>query len=265
MYNFSAGRARLIPSGGTPYELGVIQSATVDLKVELKDLRGPYRYPIQVADGKGTASGKIMFHQIWPLTLAAITGGTNATGGVQAIVAEAGTITANIVTLAQGATMVVGSEIVTVAIGATNPNPVYYTRVTAGTEASATVAGQTGGKYSISGTGVMTFVATTDNTFKTQTTYLYTPAAGTNNASVALSQVGLNSGSTFQLTLLGNAAKNGFTNQAQQFIIQFNACIAPSLKIDLKLDDWTGLDLDFQAFIDVNGNLGTMYMVNSGG
>lgn len=261
MFNFSAGRARLIPAGGTPVELGVVQHATVELKVDLKDLRGAYRYPIQVADGKGTASGKIGFAQLWPETLSAIVGGTLSTGGPTAVIAEAHTAAAETYTLTNGATMVVGSEIVTV-IDATG-SPVFYSRVGASPVSSST-AGQANGTYTITNAGVVTF-AVADATVKTFTTYLYTPAAGVNTSAVAMQQVGMNSASTFQLTLIGAAAKNGYTNQAQQFIVQFNACLAPSLKLDFKLDDWTMSDLDFQAFIDASGNLGTMYLINPGG
>jgi|GEM_PF-4490266 len=48
----------------------------------------------------------------------------------------------------------------------------------------------------------------------------------------------------------------------QQFIVNLNACLAPSLKFDFKLDDFTMMDLDFSAFIDQNGNLGNIYMLN---
>lgn len=263
MFNFSAGRARLIPAGGgTPVELGVVQSASVELKVDLKELRGPYRYPIAVADGKGTASGKVQFAQLWPETLAAILGGTLAIGAPMAAVAEQHTIGAsvNTATLTNAATMVTGSEIVTV-IDATG-SPVFYTRTT-GSPASSSVAGAAGGSYTISA-GVLTFAAA-DAGLKISVTYLWTPASGINNSIVSLAQVGMNSASTFQLTLLGTGAKNIYTNQAQQFIVQLNSCLAPSLKMDFKLDDFTMQDLDFSAFIDVNGNLGSIFLINPGG
>ncbi len=265
MFNFSAGRARLIPAGGgSPIELGVVQSADVELKVDLKELRGAYRYPIAVADGKGTCSGKVSFAQLWPATLAGITGGTVGTGAPLAAVGEAQTIPASTtytVTLNNAATMVAGSEIVTV-IDSTG-NPVFYTRGAIGAIASSSVAGQANGVYAISD-GVLTFIAA-DAGLKIQVTYLYTPAIGINNTKMTLAQVGMNSAPTFQLTLLGTGAKNIYTNQAQQFIVQLNSCLAPSLKLDFKLDDFTMADLDYQAFTDVNGILGEIFMINPGG
>ncbi len=266
MFSFGAGRARLIPAGGgQPVELGVVQSASLELKVDLKELRGPYRYPICVADGKGTASGKINFAQFWPQTLAAITGGTLASKAQHAIVGEIGTIplvTTYTYTLAQGATLVAGSEVIGV-IDATG-NPVFYSRGTAGTEASSSVVGQAGGIYSISSVGVLTFVAA-DAGLKVIASYQYAPTTDINSNTVSLAQVGMNTATTFQLTLIGVASKNAYTNQAQQFLVQLNACIAPSLKMDFKLDDFTYVDLDFQAYCDASGNLGSLYMVNSGG
>jgi len=265
MFNFSAGRARLIPAGGgTPLELGVVQSADVEFKVDLKELRGAYRYPIAVADGKGTCSGKVSFAQLWPATLAGITGATVGTGAPEGVIAESATIAAVTpfdVTLANAATMVPGSEIVTV-IDATG-SPVFYSRGAVGAIASSSVAGQANGVYSIAN-GVLTFIAA-DAGLKVQVTYLYTPVAGINNTKLSLQQVGMNSAPTFQLTLLGTGAKNIYNNQAQQFIVQLNACLAPSLKLNLKLDDFTMADLDYQAFTDVNGILGEIFLINPAG
>jgi hypothetical protein len=266
LFNFGAGRARLIPAGGgQPVELGVVQSASVELKVDLKELRGPYRYPIQIADGKGTASGKVNFAQFWPETLAALLGGTQSNGAQHAAVGETHTVGATPfhVTLANATTLVAGSEVVGV-IDATG-NPVWYTRVTSGSEASSSVAGQANGAYSINtSTGVLTF-ASADTLLTVIVSYEYTVTSDINSNTVALQQVGMNTATTFQLTLIGVAAKNGFTNQSQQFLVQFNACLAPSIKFDMKLDDWTYQDLDFQAYIDASGNLGSLYLINPGG
>jgi hypothetical protein len=259
MFNFGAGRARLIPAGGgQPVELGVVQSATVDLKVDLKELRGAYRYPIAVADGRGTASGKVSFMQLWPQTLAAITGGTQTAGaGPTAAIAETGTVLAMspwTVTLTNAATMVPGSEIVLVNIGT---ETVFYNRGVS--PAAATNANPTGGIYSIA-SGVLTFV-TGDASHTVQTTYLYTPGTNTGTTTIAIQQVGMNTALTFSLTLIGTG-KNIYNNAAQQFIVQLNTCLAPSLSLNFKLDDFTDLSLDYQAFIDTNGNLGSFYLVN---
>lgn len=267
MFNFGAGRAHIIPAqGGQPVELGVVQSASLELKVDLKDLRGPFRYPVQVADGKGTAQGKINFALFWPETLTSLLSGTSSTGAPQAIVGEAHTIPSSstyTVTLGQPTLLVAGSEIVTV-IDATG-NPVYYNRVAASSEASSSTAGQAQGAYSINNsTGVLTF-ASADAGLSIMVNYLYTPASGVNSNTIALKQIGMNTATTFKLRLMGTSARNGYTNQSQQFIVELNSCLLPSLKMDFKLDDWTYLDLDFQAFIDAFGNLGNLYLINPGG
>ena len=257
MFNFGAGRARLIPAGGgNPIELGVVNAASLDLRVDLKELRGAFRYPIAVADGRGTASGQISFMQLWPQALAAVLGGTQLSSTPQAVIAEQGTAATNSYTLVNGSTMVPGSEIVIAIIAG---NPVFYSRV-ATAPASATTLGVANGTYSITGAGVITF-AVADATVKLTVSYLYTPAAAINNSAVALQQVGMNSALTFQLTLIGTG-KNIYTNQAQQFIVQLNACLAPSLRFNFKLDDFTDVQVDYQAFIDANGNLGTFFLVN---
>jgi hypothetical protein len=258
MFGFGAGRARIIPFGGTPYELGVVQSASAEFKVDLKELRSTYRYPVAVADGKGTASGKVSFANLWPPTLAEILSSTAPTQtGQQAAINEAQTIPSYpgpyTVTLTNAATMVAGSEIVVVTIAGV---PYYYSRSVITAHASAT--NPLNGSYTISA-GVLTFNVL-DAGEAISVTYLYTPA-GTANATIALSQLGMNSSPTFQLTLIGTG-KNYYSNATQQFIIVFNAVLAPSLKFDFKLDDFTMLDLDYQAFIDGSGNLGSLYFVS---
>jgi hypothetical protein len=277
MFNFSAGRARILPPpiagvAQSYLELGVVQSASLELKVDLKELRGAYRYPIAVADGKGTASGKVTFAQLWPNTLNAILSGTlsNPTTGTTlspqppvAIVGEAHSISAGgTATLTQAALMVTGSEVITV-LDATG-DAVFYTRTT-GTAVSSSIGGKTAGTYTITA-GVLTFASADDN-LNLLASYQYLPVAATsiNNDKIALAQIGMNNAPTFQLMLIGTGAKNIYNSTAQQFIVQLNACLAPSLKMDFKLDDFTMADLDYQAFIDVNGNLGNIYMINPGG
>jgi hypothetical protein len=281
MFNFSAGRARILPPpiAGVPQsylELGVVQSASLELKVDLKELRGAYRFPIAVADAKGTASGKVTFAQLWPATLSAILSGTLSTTAAAAeavpvaVINEQQPLVTSTATLTHGATMVVGSEVVTV-VDATG-DAVFYSRVTATPVASIT-AGKTLGSYTITTGGLIT-LATGDTATSVLVSYQYLPAAGTaplptgspqNNASISLKQIGVNSAPTFQLMLIGTGARNIYNSSAQQFVVQLNACLAPSMKMDFKLDDFSMVDLDFQAFTDVQGNLGNIYMINNGG
>jgi len=278
MYNFGAGRAVVYPAGGgSGLEIGTVQNASVELKVEMKELRGAWRYPVAVADGKGTATGKVTFAQIWPQTISALAGGTvtkgayagtwpDGTGGLTASISEAGTILASTpwtYTLANGGTtngFVIGSEIVSVVIP--GYGPVFYTRAAAG-PVSASATDPTSGTYTITNTttSVLTF-STGDASRAVRVTYLYsTPAApGNIQIGVTLAQVGLNTALTFTMMLLGTG-RNLYNNASQQFLMQMNACLAPSLKFDFKLDDWTMVDVDFSAFIDLYGNLATFYML----
>jgi hypothetical protein len=265
MFGFGAGRARIVPSGGTPYELGVVQSASVEFKVDLKELRGPYRYPQAVADGKGTCSGKVAFANLWPPTLSEILAGSAPTGqgGYYAAVNETHTIgpqssTYGTTTLTNGSTFVSNSEVVIVTVAGV---PYFYTRVLLNiATAQATAVNPLAGAYVITNAGVMTF-ALADVGNVTTVTYLYTPASNA-SSSFTMSQLGLNTAPTFQLTLIG-IGKNVYSNAAQQYIIVLNSVLAPSLKLDFKLDDFTMIDLDFSAFVDQTGNLGTFYFVAS--
>lgn len=278
MYNFGAGRAIVYPAGGgSGIELGTVQNASLELKVEMKELRGAWRYPIAVADGKGTASGKVTFAQLWPETIAAILSGTTTsgqaqgtwpdnTGGITAAIAESSTIPASTpytVVLANGGTtngFVAGSEVVSVVIP--GYGPVYYVR--GGTPTSATAASPISGVYSIAtvaGSTTLTF-AVGDEGRTVKTTYLFS-SSGANagdQIGVQIAQVGMNTALTFTMMLMG-IGRNLYNNSTQQFLVQLNSCLAPSMKIDYKLDDWTMMDVDFSAFVDMSGNLATFYML----
>lgn len=205
------------------------------------------------------------FAQFWPQTLQALLEGTLTAGTATpvAIVGETGVVGASPYhyALANASTLVAGSLVV--AVIDANGNPVYYSQVAASSEVSSSTAGQAGGGYSLSA-GVLTFAAA-DAGLTVLVNYLYTPASGHDSSKLALSQVGMNSATVFKLRLVGTAAHNGFTNQSQQFIVELNNCLLPSLKMDFKLDDWTYMDLDYQAFIDASGNLGNLYLINPGG
>lgn len=266
-FGFSAGRARILPSGTSSYgvtyapaELGVVQNATLDMKVDLKELRGPYRYPVAVADGKGTASGKITFAEMWPETLSAILNNgikPNSTSVPLAAVNEMHVIPASTytVTLTNNTVAVADSEVVVVIVAGV---PYFYHKVDTGRESTAMATDPIHGGYSLPGNGMIVF-ASGDAGNTMYCTYFYT-TGDSSNVSVDIGQVGLNTALTFQLTMLG-IGKNIYTNASQQFIIQMNQCLAPSLKFDLKLDDFTMMDLDFSCFTDVNGNLGSFYLI----
>lgn len=266
--------------GGTGLELGTVQNASLELKVEMKELRGPWRFPVAVADGKGTCSGKVSFAQIWPETIAAITAGTQSkgsysgtwpdgTGGLTATIAESGTVggTGNTYVLANGGTgtggngFITGSELVTIIIA--GYGPVYYTRVSS-SPASASADDPTGGSYTIASTATSTTLtfASGDSGNTVKVTYFWSNqgASADQQVGVQLAQVGLNTALTFSLMLVGTG-RNIYNNATQDFVVQLNACLAPSLKFDFKLDDWTMLDVDFDAYIDENGNLATFFML----
>lgn len=290
MYNFGAGRAIVYPAGGgSGLELGTVQNASLELKVEMKELRGAWRFPVAVADGKGTASGKVTFANIWPQTIAAVTGGSVSSGGasgtwpsldaggVTAAIAETGYVSASTpfeYVLANGGTtsgFQIGSEIVSVIIP--SYGPVYYIRGAAGSEVSATasgppaagVAGPTGGVYSIANAATSTLTFAAGDAGRTvKITYLFsatTATTGSDQVAVQLAQVGMNTALTFTMLLMG-IGRNIYNNSTQNFIIQLQACLAPSLKLDFKLDDWTMMDVDFSAFVDLNGNLATFFLLS---
>src|SRR5271163_3715034 len=70
LYQFSIAHAYAKPKNGllatdpTPQEFGVVQSASVDFKQDLKDLIGNRKFPVDIAAGKTEISGKVEFAQL---------------------------------------------------------------------------------------------------------------------------------------------------------------------------------------------------------
>jgi hypothetical protein len=67
---FGSGILFGFPNGGqtgqnlSPVQIGTVQSAKVDIKVELKTLFGLYKYPVDSATGKSTINGSVSFAQL---------------------------------------------------------------------------------------------------------------------------------------------------------------------------------------------------------
>lgn len=70
-------------SNPTPVRLGAIQSMSLDVSADLKELHGQYQYAIDAARGKGKVGGKIEFAQINGRALNSLFFGQTLTSGTQ--------------------------------------------------------------------------------------------------------------------------------------------------------------------------------------
>src|SRR5579872_2179983 len=93
MYLFGPARmiASQISNTGTlqsPLVFGVAQDVGVDAKVDLKELWGATRYPVAVADGKGSIDISAKAAKIYATPFSMAFGGSISQGGATSIIAE---------------------------------------------------------------------------------------------------------------------------------------------------------------------------------
>ena len=235
---FNSGLAYMVDSDAvpTPTNIKILQSANLDLKASLKELFGQNILPVAVGRSQIKVSGKIKFADYQPRLFRDFFGSSMSAGETLIAPAEAGTVPGSstyTVTVTNSATWVTDLGVRYAATG------IPLTRV-----ASVAAVGQ----YSVAA-GVYTFYSG-DASANVLIDYTYT--LSTAGETVTLSNTSAGAATTFK-TVLGGSYNGLQTN----FII--NACAYESLKgYDSKLGDFAMPELDFAAFADSTGTLGTI-------
>lgn len=222
----------------TPVKFGVLQGIDLSVEASAKPLFGQSQFPVAVGRGTGKITGKAKFAQISGLLLSQLFfGNATAVGQVTTANAESGTIptTPYQVTVANSATFLTDLGVIYQATG------LPLTRV-----ASAPATGQ----YSVTA-GVYTFAAA-DTTLSVYISYQYTVAATGQKIVIANGLIGTAPQFKIVLESLYGTGKANMT---------LNACVAEKLNLfSTKLEDFSIQELDFQAFADSSGNIGTFSM-----
>jgi hypothetical protein len=256
---FGTGRLFQIPAGGgarLPY--GDLKEASVDMKVDLKEIYGEGGYPIAVADGHRTIDVTAQHYALRLDTLANDLGVAAPAANAAAISwDEAGTVpsaTPYTATLSQGATYAANTLVLKVFVkpaGSSVATPVIYQIVPAGSE----VAGRSA---SVSATGVVTFAAG-DAGQAFQATYSY---GSTNGQSITLTNTFQNSTTPMQM-VLAKRDKSIIDGSVGQLILTLNAVRFGGIKLTYTEGDFTVNDRTFKAFADPSGTVGTLQFVNT--
>lgn len=220
----------------TPVRFGALQGVTVDFAFTTKELYGQFQFPLALARGTGKITGKADFAQFNAQVFNDLFFGASsvATGAVRTMVAEAGTVTANIVTASQGANF-------NTDLGVTySANGAVLTKV-----ANTPV----GAQYACNETtGVYTFNATQANA---AVLINYTYNDSVNGKKITISN-----------QLLGNApqfmAVFTETFNGKSMTVVLNACMSSKLSLVTKLEDFTIPAFDFAAFADSANAIGSI-------
>jgi hypothetical protein len=227
-FNFGLGSVTLIPAGATPtpVQIAVISDVSVDISFDIKELRGQFQFPVDVARGTGKITGKAKNASIaGGLILAALGQGTQTTGTVVGVTGEAWTVP-------------ISPFSVTVANSATWTTDLGVINLFTGKIMQRVASSPTTGEYSVTA-GVYTFAAA-DTTNQVAISYGYTSTSGKtttlNNAAMGAIAV-----ATFGLDIFNNY-------EGAVFGVRFPAVVIPKLSYAFKAEAYTDQDLDFQAF-----------------
>lgn len=236
-YNFGTGLLTFTPSGSnpTPVQCGVLKDVTVDIDQAIKELRGQYKFPVDIAQAESKITGKAKFAQIFGAALTNIlSGASQTTGSTAGAQNEVGTIpgTPFAVTVTNSATFVED-------LGVFN--------VTTGLRMVRVASGPTTGQYSVSA-GVYTFAAA-DTTNVVWISYSYTTVAG---QTVELSNQLMGTSSTFTCTLFN-------TFKSKNIGIKLWSVVVPKLSLAMKNTDYMDNDIEFQAFANSSAKVLSYY------
>jgi len=233
-------------SGIGPRQFGVLQDIQIDFDWTSKELYGQYQFPVAIARGQGKITGKAKFARILGLLYSDIFFGTSAATGQFAVSQyEAATVPATTpftVTVANAATY---NDDLGVYYAGTGK---AFNRVTT---PSAAV------QYSVNfATGVYTFSAADANA---ALLISYTYNTTTSGSRITLGNPLMGTTPTWKATFY-QAISPG-SSPAAPLALRLNACTSSKLSLPTKVDDWTIGELDFTAFADATGTIGTVSTV----
>lgn len=240
-YLFGAGKVHVTPiqdvygnpiTNGTPVEVGVMQSVSVDISYDLKELHGRGQFAVDAARGKGSIKCKASFGRINGALLNSVFfGGVIATGG---ITTTAQTLNGEIIPGNGTVTPVVPNAGTFMQdLGVTDSRAVPLTKV-----ASSPIAGQ----YSVNeSTGAYTF-ATADATKTVFISFKYSATvAGAKSGLVTNLDMGYTP--EFSVSLVRDY-------KGKMMGMDFFRCLSNKLAFSSKQDDYDLPEFEFQPMAD---------------
>lgn len=225
----------------TPVQFGALQDVQLDFQFQVKELYGQFQFPLAVARSTARVSGKAKFARIAGRAFNDLFfGQTLAAGQKVTAFGELATVPASPfqVTAVNAATFVEDLGV----IDADTGDPLL--------RVAATPAA---GQYTVANGGTYTFAAA-DSGRKLLLSYTYTIAANGQRLTIANQLLG--HAPTFKAVL--NEAYQGKTLQ-----VELNQCISTKLMLPTKLQDFIIPEIDFSAFVDAAGNLGTLSLAEA--
>jgi hypothetical protein len=225
-------------ANSTPIQIGTLQDVSLDISRTLKELYGQGQYPVAVGAAQQKITGKAKFAQVnGALYNDLFFGGTIASGTVQLVYNEAGSVPATT------------TYTVTVTGSATWAEDEGVLYANTGLPFKKVASAPTVGQYTVAA-GVYTFAAA-DASVPVLISYTKTVAASGTTITTGNPLQGVQP--TF--TIIVQRAYNGVQESFKLW-----SCIASKLSLPTKMADWGITELDFTAFADSAGRTITPYV-----
>ena len=225
----------------TPERFGALQDVSVEFTGEVKELFATQQFPIDSARGKTKISGKAKVAEIKAAMYNELFFGQTITSGQLKYAYNESTSLSN--------TTVSPSYTVTNSASTPLADQGVFNGTT-GNQLSAVAASPSLNQYTFNAvTGVYGF-STFNNAQPMLINYTYSVATG---FSIAIGNPFMGTTPRFKATLFQQFENN-------QIVLTLNACISTRLTFPTRIDDYVIADLDFSAFADAAGNVGSWAM-----
>lgn len=220
----------------TPLLFGVMQEAEVEIKRDLKQLHGQSQFPVKVAGGKGSISGKAKYAEIFGSMLETVMFGQSGSAGIQAMVYDT----------AGAAIPATPFQITpTVPSAGTWSKDLGVIAAATGIPMTRVASAPTTGQYSVAA-GVYTF-ATADQGKTVYINYGYTATSAVARKG-SIQNLPMGQVPSFSLDLYS-------PYDGKYIVYSFPRAIADGLKFGFKNDDFTVPEMGFQCFADATGKV----------
>jgi hypothetical protein len=224
----------------TPYRIGVLQEASIDIKGDLKKLYGQKQFPVATARGKIDIEGKAKLCVADAGLLSHLYFGLNATSGITKVSDQEGPTaiptTPFQITVAQTATFVAD----------------WGVQFSDGTQLTKVASAPAAGQYSVSGAGVYTF-ASADNVSAKSVLISYTYTVAGSGKSLTINNQLMGFAPEVEMFLYNNFRTN--------FVgIRLRDCTLGQVSFPTKQEDFWMIDITFSANADANDVVGDLYV-----
>jgi len=227
----------------TPIRFGALQSVSVEWNGDIKELYSTGQFPIDTARGKTKIQGKAKVAEIKAAMYNDLFFGQTVAGGqLKYAFNESSTL---------------GTGAASYTVTNSGSTPLVDQGVFLGTNGNqfAAVSSSPGsGQYTFNAsTGVYTF-STHSAGLGMLFNYTYTVTTGNN---IAIANQFMGTTPRFQATLFQQ-----YPNSTSQIVLVLNSCVSTRLTLPTSIDDYVIQDLDFSAFANSAGNVGSWNSAN---